>query len=397
MNLPQRSTIHGLPDPEPAALECSRRLCEVIRAEIRSAGGMISFHRYMELALYAPGIGYYSAGSVKFGPGGDFTTAPELSPLFAACVARQCAQILDAPDAVILELGAGSGALAAGILDNLRAAERLPSEYLILEPSADLRRRQSEFLDARLGRDAGRVRWLDALPENPVRGVILANEVLDAMPVHRLRLGPHAEEVGVRWNGAGFAWEVAPAPPELLKHAHGALEGIDALPPHYTTEFNTDLCPWIASLADVLEKGAILLFDYGYPRREYYHPERSEGTLICHYRHRAHADPFLHPGLQDISASVDFTAVARAGAAAGLEVGGFTTQAHFLIGCGLQELPEIAIERDERRRAEYLRQVKLLTLPGEMGERFKAIVLLRDTRGPLMGFSDIDHRPRLWT
>jgi SAM-dependent MidA family methyltransferase len=396
MNRPRRAGPSELPVPDPAAREHSRRLVELIRSEIDAAGGIISFRRYMELALYAPGLGYYSAGSVKFGPHGDFTTAPELSSLFSSCVARQCAEILGTLGGVILEFGAGSGALAAGVLRSLDASGRLPDEYLILEPSADLRVRQQEFLHARLGRVCERVRWLDAMPERPLKGVVLANEVLDAMPVHRLRFDETSiEELGVCWNGTGFAWKVMPPGPELIRYVWHALRETDRLPSGYTTEFNTVAGAWIASVAAVVEQGAVLLFDYGYPRREYYHPDRAEGTLVCHYRHRAHSDPFLHPGLQDISASVDFTMVAEHAAAAGLTVGGFTTQAHFLIGCGVHELPEFTVAADERARLELARQLKLLTLPGEMGERFKAMALLRGVPIPPAGFRSADHRRRL--
>jgi SAM-dependent MidA family methyltransferase len=396
MTQPRRDEAIDFPLPEPAALEHSRRLIARIRSGIDAAGGRIAFRRFMELALYAPGLGYYSAGSVKFGRDGDFTTAPELSPLFSACVARQCGEILGRCGGVILELGAGSGALALGILGFLRDSDRLPDEYLILEPSADLRQRQQELLSARLPQCRGRIRWLDALPERPLRGVILANEVLDAVPVHRVRLrGGAIEELGVGWDGRAFEWRAAIAEPGLVARALGLLAAAAALPPEYTTEINPDLVPWFAAIAGALERGAVLLFDYGYPRREYYHPDRIEGTLICHYRHRAHPDPFLYPGLQDISAAVDFTGVAEAAAAAGLSVAGFTTQAHFLIGCGLHDLPQLDPAAAGRERLEFARQAKLLTLPGEMGESIKAMAILRGIDGPLMGFSGADHRRRL--
>lgn len=395
MNRPQCAEAVELPVPPPDALEHSRRLAALIRSEIDAAGGYISFRRYMALALYAPGLGYYSAGSIKLGRAGDFTTAPELSPLFAACLARQCAEILERTGGVILEFGAGSGVLALGILNELAASGNLPDEYLILEPSADLRQRQHDLLHSLPG-IGRRVRWLDRLPPEPLHGVILANEVLDALPVHRIRL--HAgsvHELGVRWRSLGFEWTRLPAGPDVEESARSVMGELGALPDGYTTEFNSGLRAWIAAAAGVLQEGAVLLLDYGYPRREYYHRDRSEGTLICHYRHRAHADPFLYPGLQDISASVDFTLVAEGATAAGLEVGGFTTQAHFLIGCGVHELPQLAEGADERERLEFARQVRLLTLPGEMGERFKAMALLRSVAGPLMGFNAFDHRRRL--
>jgi SAM-dependent MidA family methyltransferase len=396
MNRPRRADAADLPVPEPAALEHCARLTGVIRSEIDAADGWIPFRRFMELALHEPGLGYYSAGSVKFGPHGDFTTAPEISPLFPACLARQCAELLERSGGAILELGAGSGVMALGILESLRAAGRLPDEYLILEPSADLRRRQQQLLEARLPGVRARVRWLDTLPAAPLRGVILANEVLDAMPVHRIRLhGSHVEELGVTWHDRGFSWGTRPAAPALAARARELLRDLGVSTVTYDTEVNMGLPDWIASIAAVLERGAVLLLDYGYPRREYYHQDRLAGTLICHYRHRVHADPFLYPGLQDISASVDFTAVAEAAAAAGLVLGGFTTQAHFLIGCGLHELPQLGGAPDDLRRLEFVRQAKLLTLPGEMGERFKAMALLRDTAGSMIGFGGADHRRRL--
>src|SRR5690606_17312019 len=329
-------TARDLPLPDADALGHSRRVAEMIRAEIAASGGSISFRRYMELALYAPGAGYYSAGTEKFGRGGDFVTAPEISPLFSACLARQCAEVLRGTGGVVLELGAGSGAMACDVLRALEASGDLPDAYLVLERSADLRARQERRLRDALPHLVDRVQWLDRLPEAPIRGVMLANEVADAMPVARGRVKAVTAEMAVAAEGEGFAWREVQAPADLAEHVRRVLGPVLAeLPDGYTTEFNPDLWPWIASLADLLEAGVIFIIDYGYPRAEYYHPDRTDGTLICHFRHRAHWDPFLYPGLQDISASVDFTAVAEAGTDAGLEVLGFTTQAHFLLGLGL--------------------------------------------------------------
>jgi len=372
--------MNDLPVPSPEALEHSQRLAARIREEIRAAGGAIPFARYMELALYAPGLGYYSAGARKFGAGGDFVTAPELSPLFSRCLARQCAEVLEGLGGSVLELGAGSGVMAADILLGLAEQRCLPDEYLILEVSADLRARQRQTLSAHAPQLASRVRWLNALPRS-FHGVILGNEVLDALPVERFRktvLG--YERYCVAEQGTGFAWAGRPADASLVT-ALRMLEG--TLPAPLTQGYVSELCPGLAplitSLATLLEKGALLFLDYGYPRAAYYHPERSMGTLMCHYRQRAHGDPFLYPGLQDITAHVDFTAVAEAATAAGLELAGYTTQAHFLMALG------IAAYADEGM--EPARQVKLLTLPEEMGERFKAIAFAKGLMRELRGFT----------
>jgi len=368
-----------LPPPSPAALEVSAELVRVIRAEIRSAGGWLDFARFMELALYAPGLGYYSAGSTKLGPSGDFVTAPELSGLLGRALARTLrAELAAIPTPAILEIGAGSGALAAQILDAL--ADLTPS-YEILEPSADLRERQSRAL-ARFG---GRVSWLERLPQRPNVHAVVANEVLDALPVSRFaKRGERVVPRGVVERGDGFAWADGPERGELtaavgaLEHALGA-----PLADGYESEVALQLPAWIASVAGALDRGCMLLVDYGLVRREYYHPQRSSGTLICHYRHRAHSDPFLFPGLQDISAWVDFSACADAARAAGLELAGFTTQAQFLLATLAAE-PAAA-----ENGAAALRDrsaLKTLLLPGEMGERFKVLLLRKGTAsGPSSG------------
>lgn len=386
----------GLPPPDAEALAHSAQLVERIRAEI-DAQGPLGFARFMELALYAPGLGYYSAGARKFGAAGDFVTAPELSPLFSRCLARQCAEVLETlGGGDILEFGAGSGVMAADILLELECLGCLPERYLIMELSGELRQRQRETLAARAPGLLARVSWLDGLPDAPMHGVILGNEVLDALPVERFRIGDQGiESLSVAWGGAGFSWQAEPAGP-ALRAAVAALEASlgEALPPGYSTEINLALPAWMQGLADVLATGAVLLIDYGYPRREYYHPQRNQGTLMCHYRHRAHPDPFLWPGLQDITAYVDFSAVAEAGAVAGLNLAGFAHQAAFLIGCGLEELFTAPVV-DIHEQLERARQVKLLTLPGEMGERFKVIGFSRDYARPLRGFALDDRRGRL--
>ena len=381
-----------LPAPAPDALAHSRRVEEHIRAAIQAAGGMIPFSRYMELALYAPGLGYYSAGARKFGAAGDFITAPELSPLFSRCVARQCAEVLDeVPGGSILELGAGSGIMAADLLLELQALGKLPAEYLILEVSADLRERQRQTLIAKATALASRVRWLDTLPD-AFEGMVLGNEVLDALAVERFLKRPGGfDEYCVAGEGEGFAWTTRPAG-EQLAATLAAFETTLAQPlqPGYVSEINLGLMPLVSSLAAMLTRGALLLLDYGYPRAAYYHPERSMGTLMCHYRQRAHADPFLYPGLQDITAYVDFTAVAEAGTASGLELAGYTTQAHFLMALGIADDVSAAGDRMSGAALRALQQVKLLTLPDEMGERFKAIAFTRGVETALRGFSLLD-------
>lgn len=390
---------HDLPGPDAGAVAHSAALRERIVKTIRAAGGALDFERYMALALYAPGLGYYSAGQTRFGPGGDFTTAPLMTDLFARTLARETARVLEAcAGDTVLELGAGSGRMAADILRELEALGRLPARYWILEVSADLRARQADALaDLPAGLRA-RVDWLERLPRVPLRGVILANEVMDALPVRRFQradAGPQALAVGLDADGA-FTWRLQP-PDDALAAAVAEIERDRGgpLPAGYVSEWCPALAPWVGALADVLAAGAALLVDYGYPRGEYYHPERGMGTLLCHYRHRAHDNPFLWPGLQDITASVDFTVAARAGQQAGLDLLGFTTQAHFLAGAGLPALLEAAAAGDPNRAAELAQQAKPLLFPGEMGERFKVLGLARGLTAPTPGFRFVDHRDRL--
>lgn len=389
-----------LPAPEAEAAAHSERLVHHIRRQIEAEGGSISFARYMELALYAPALGYYSAGSRKFGAGGDFVTAPELSPLFGACLARQIGDLLAAdPSGLILEFGAGSGVLAATLLASLERLGRLPDEYLILELSGELRARQRQTLAARVPALAGRVRWLDTLPTG-FRGIMLANEVLDAIPCERfsIRAG-RPRQLRVVATEQGFATHEG----QELKAATGVVQrcGLAELD-GYCSEVNPRAQAWIHALGDALAQGVLLLIDYGYPQTEYYLPDRQQGTLRCYYRHRAHDEPFLYPGLCDITAHVDFTAIAEAGLAAGLLVPGFTTQGNFLIGCGLEEVArELQADSDPDSAAgrqlalQLASQIRHLTLPGEMGEAFKVLALTRGIDGPLRGFAFNDQRRRL--
>lgn len=375
-----------LPPPAPDALAHSARLRERMRAEIQAHGGTISFERYMDLALYAPGLGYYSAGARKFGAAGDFVTAPELSPLFARCIAVQCAEVLKVLEGGdILELGAGSGVMATDLLAELETLGTLPEHYWILEVSAELRERQRLTLTERAPALLQRVHWLERLPA-AFSGVILGNEVLDALPVTRFRRAARGfEEYCVAdWDGE-LVWQLRPASADL-QSALAALEAdlSQPLAAGYSSEICLRLPALIASLADALTRGALLFTDYGYTRAGYYHPERHMGTLMCHYRQRVHDDPFLYPGLQDITAHVDFTAVAQAATQAGLTLAGYTTQAHFLLALGIAER---AVDLHTARA------VKLLTLPAEMGERFKAIGFVKGMDSALRGFSlrDLSH------
>lgn len=384
-----------LPDPTHAEREQSLRLVNTIR-EIIAAKGLISFRRFMEMALYQPGLGYYFSG--KFGLGGDFVTAPELGSLFARCLARSSAGVLaEISGADILELGAGSGAMAADLLSELERLERLPQRYLILETSPGFKARQVERLAAMPDRLAEKVVWLDTWPEN-FTGVVLANEVLDAMPVEQFRIGAAGiEQVCTQWEQGQLRDSLRPASPQLEAQV-GAIEQDMGRPlPHgYQSELNTWLIPWFQSLATALVRGACVLIDYGYPRREYYSAERASGTLVCHYRHRAHADPYWHPGLQDISVFVDFTAVTEAATCAGFALEGYTSQAQFLLSNGLDQVILAAMETATPvERLKLSQQAKKLTLPGEMGEKFRVIGFSKGLNAPLRGFARNDQSNRL--
>ncbi|MBI5450440.1 MAG: SAM-dependent methyltransferase [Gammaproteobacteria bacterium] len=390
----------ALPAPPVEAQRLSEQLVAYIADEIRRSGGSIPFARFMELALYAPGLGYYSAGSDKLGQAGDFVTAPEISPLFSRALARQCAEVLAQCGGSILEFGAGSGVMAAEMLQALSQAGQLPDQYLILDVSADLRQRQQQLLTQRVPELMDRVRWLDHLPAS-FRGVMLANEVLDAMPVHRIHWraeGPQQLRVALDVHGT-LAWAHGAVTEPRLQAAinvitttcAGSFSGDE-----YVSEINLAAQDWLASVAESLERGALLLIDYGFPRHEYYHPDRCSGTLMCHYRHRAHDDALWWPGLQDITAHVDFTAVAEAAVAHGLTVAGYTSQAHFLLDCGLMQLLSEQVSDDDLRgQLELAQQIKKLTLPHEMGELFKVMALTRGMTSPLTGFTSRDQRGRL--
>ena len=377
-------SLSHLPPPAAEAQAVSAALEAHIRAEIEASEGWLSFARYMELALYAPGLGYYSAGSTKLGRAGDFVTAPELSPLFARCLARQVAQLVGAGMPDVIELGAGTGALAAGLLSALAVLDRLPARYLILEVSGELRQRQRARLAEAVPGYLDRIEWLEVLPAS-LDAVLVANEVLDAIPAHivRTRAG-EIEEMGVvAASGRGFERSYRPAAGALLRAAKSL-----ALPEDdYETEINLAARAFVRSFARVIRRGALIFIDYGFPAPEYYHPQRSRGTLMCHYRHHAHDDPFSLVGLQDITAHVDFTATAAAGVDAGLSVLGYATQAQFLVNAGITALMSETPPDDVRAYAPLASQAQKLLSPAEMGELFKVLALGRGIEGPLMGFA----------
>ena len=384
--------INSLPKPDADAAAHSQQLKLHIGRHIAEAGGWLDFAQYMDLVLYAPSLGYYSAGSKKFGPAGDFVTAPELSPLFARTLARQAADILRATDGDVLELGAGSGRLAADLLLELDRLQQLPSQYRILEISAHLRQVQKDYLQKVLPAHLmQRVGWLDRLPAE-FSGLVLGNEVLDALPVHIV----HQQADGLLQRGVGLSsdgelqWVDRPAD-ALIKAAFSKTP----LPESCTTEICLAAGGLIASLASMLRQGVVLLIDYGFPRHEYYHPQRQQGTLMCHYRHHAHTDPFLYPGLQDITAHVDFTLIAESAIQQGLAVLGYASQAQFLINCGITEYLAEVSPHDVAAYAPLASSAQKLLSPAEMGELFKVIALGRGVDEPLRGFGRGDKRHTL--
>ncbi len=375
----------SLPPPDADALAHSQRLSALLREEIRAQQGFIPFSRFMERCLYAPGLGYYSAGSAKFGAAGDFVTAPELGPLFATCIASATAPVLQqlGPQAEFLEIGGGSGALAEVVLKRLLELDALPSRYAILEPSADLRQRQRDRLARHLIPPVfDLVEWLDGPPSEPWDGVLFANEVIDALPTPRftLRDGEVFEEhVGLD-EADRFVRTDRPADALLaaaVRHVERYLE--QPFPDGYRSELLAQLPYWIQAVMGGLRSGAMLFVDYGHPRREFYLPERGDGTLRAFYRQQMHANPFLWPGLQDLTASVDFTALAEAGTQAGFDLAGYSDQASFLLGNGLPErMQEVEARADEVAQLRFRNEAKKLTLPGEMGERFQVMGFSRD-------------------
>ena len=363
--------MSSLPPPSPEALAHSARLRELILHDIEIQGGWIPFSRYMELALYAPGLGYYTAGAHKFGSAGDFVTAPEISPLFGRTLARQAAEIMKHSAPRVLELGAGSGRLAADMLQELERLDSLPERYSILEVSADLRQRQLALLRERVPHLAGRVGWLEELPDH-LDGAVIGNEVLDALPVHVVHWGEdEILERGVIGNAGNFEWRDRLTENEALLQIAEQI----AMPADSISEISLAARGLTASLCQRLQHGVLLLIDYGFGAREYYHPQRTQGTLMCHYRHYAHDDPFFLTGLQDITAHVDFTAVAESAVDHGAALLGYTSQAHFLMNSGITYLLQETSPENLREYLPLSMQVQKLTSPAEMGELFKVIAL----------------------
>jgi SAM-dependent MidA family methyltransferase len=380
----------SLPLPNPDALDASQVLQRRIAAEIANQGGAIPFSRFMELALYAPGVGYYSGGAAKLGPSGDFTTAPEITPLYGATLARAAAAIMAQSGPNIIEFGAGTGKLARDVLGALRASNVRVDSYTIVELSSELRARQQEAL-----RDFPEVRWLTGFPA-AFHGVVLANEVLDAMPVELVvKEGGAWRRQMVAIGENGFEFDSAELDAALAEQVVRQIPDADALQDGYLTEVHTVAAGFMRSLATMFEggRGAAILVDYGFPAHEYYFDERTGGTLMCHYRHHAHTDPFFLPGLQDITAHVDFTAMALAAQDAGLDVLGYMTQAAFLLAAGIGELLLATDPQDALRYLPQSKAVQKLLSPAEMGELFKVLILGKDVQlNPAIVHADRSHR-----
>jgi len=379
-----------LPPPDEDARAASRALFSSISHEIEARGGWIPFSRYMEMALYTPALGYYSGGSQKFGAAGDFTTAPEISPLFGQALARQLAQIMSSSKPQVTEFGAGTGQLAAQILLALADQDAAPEHYAIVEVSGELRERQK----AHITRDApdlvDRVLWLDRLPPN-LEGAVIGNEVLDAMPAQIVVSAQnHWYERGVVLDPTGrLAFDDRPADATLLAEILQRVPNAEALSGTYVTEVNLSALAFVASVAERLSLGAAVFIDYGFPASEFYHPQRASGTLMAHYRHRAHFDPFVWPGLQDLTTHVDFSAVVHTAAQAGAQLYGYTSQARFLINCGITDLIR-ATPQDSMQWLPEVNALQRLLSEAEMGELFKVVSFGRGQNEPLIGFAHGD-------
>ncbi|CAB1274133.1 class I SAM-dependent methyltransferase [Candidatus Nitrosacidococcus tergens] len=391
----------GLPHPSPEAIIHSKKLQSLIRENIHQAGGAIPFSHFMGLALYTPRLGYYMSALPKIGHPGDFITAPEISPLFSRCLALAAQEILAIlKKGNILEIGAGSGRMAADILIELADRDCLPEQYLILELSADLRQRQQTYLSQRIPHLMPKITWLNRLPDS-IQGIIFANEVCDAMPIHCIQIETDCSwERYVGYDQKGeFIWENGPLSDPILDNRINDIRPFLNFEPNaefsYISEINLMMERWIAELAHCLHQGVVFIIDYGFPQHEYYHWQRSEGTLMCHYQQYAHSDPFFFPGLQDITAHIDFTALAEAGKNSNLSITGYCSQADFLLSCGLDKLIAKESQESMPTMLEISNQVKRLILPSEMGELFKVLALTQGIDQPLLGFKLRDRRTRL--
>lgn len=372
--------------PDAFASRHSIAVARYLRGQIEDAGGVLPFDQYMDMALYAPGLGYYATGTRKFGQGGDFVTAPEIGPLFGRCLAHEVGLVLSViDDACLLELGAGSGALAQSLIEALSADDRLPSRYCILEISPDLRERQRQRLEPLAEHHGLKIEWLEQLPDEPLQGVILANEVVDAFAVTRFCvIEGRPWRAGISIDGDGFAWEWI----DDLDPDSGAAKIVQQY--ELVEGYISEVCPraeaWIHALGVSLQRGLALVIDYGFPAREYYLPERSQGTLRCHYQHRAHNDPLILPGIQDVTCHVNFSALAEAGRTAGFDVLGYTSQESYLLALGLLDLATPQPNDDEKLMLARAAEVKQLILPSQMGEAFKVMAFGRNIEQALAGF-----------
>lgn len=392
-----------LPEPDEDAKQRSLMLMQCIRSACDSTNGWIRFSDFMNIALYEPGLGYYSGGLQKFGQKGDFITSPEVSMMFGQCLANQISEILDnfrrASDDIVhvIEFGAGSGILAVDILLQLEDMGNLPDKYLILELSAELKQRQIETLKSKVPHLFELVRWLDHLPKDINNAVIVANEVLDAMPVECFRVSDDSiETLTVGLKNDELVSHYVPASGVVMDKISTIEQRSEIkISNNYRSEYNPAISGWLAGIQSEIENIVILLIDYGYNEQEYYHPDRVSGTLMCYYQHRAHDNFLWWPGLQDITAFVNFTDVAYSADDLGMDVSGYTTQAAFLLANGLSELHQSHVTDDVKQQVKLSQQIKTLTLPSEMGDRFKVMALTKNYDEPLRGFSMLDLRNRL--
>jgi SAM-dependent MidA family methyltransferase len=393
----------ALPEPDAESKQRSLLLCDRVRSACNRSDGSVRFSDFMDIALYEPGLGYYSGGLKKFGEKGDFITSPEVSPLFGQCLANQLAEVLANFEKVnndksyVIEFGAGSGILAVDILLRLEQLEILPEKYFILELSSELKQRQKATIKEKIPHLLMCVQWLNHLPEKLTNVVVVANEVLDAMPVECFRVTDNKiETLMVAIENDELVSRYVPAAVEVIDKVSTIQQRSEVtLPTGYCSEYNPAISAWLAGIASEVEHLVILLIDYGYNEREYYHADRDHGTLMCYYQHRAHDDFFWWPGLQDITAFVNFTDVAYSAVDLAMDVSGYTTQAAFLLGNGLAELHESQVTDDIKQQITLSQQIKTLSLPSEMGDKFKVMALTKNYEEPLVGFSMLDLRNRL--